>query len=284
MNDDVKIETVMLGTGALALFGAAVIDAPYFFYVLLRVFICLISAFLASKCYGGHRHPLAWALAAVALLFNPLVPVKMARSDWQVINVLTAILFIAFLVYLNWKRLLPRANVSYSISRIRNAAEKGDAEAQNKLGLLLDGGAFGKQDYAQAAVWYRRGADQGSAKAQFNLASLYYNGQGVPKDHVMAATWYHRAAEQGDPDSQVRLGGLYRDGKGVTKDIAQTLYWYRRAADGGHAPAQNLLAVLYANGQEVQQDYEQAAQWYRKAADQNFAYSQAGLAALYQFG
>ena len=36
------------------------------------------------------------------------------------------------------------------------------------------------QDYAQAAVWYRKAAEQGDAGAQFNLGTMCYSGRGVP--------------------------------------------------------------------------------------------------------
>src|SRR5450756_1455437 len=86
------------------------------------------------------------------------------------------------------------------------AAERGDAESQNDLGVLYemaqgypygpkywaqvllrtssakskDVGAFSRlllspravRDYAEAAAWYRKAAEQGLGVAQFNLASL----------------------------------------------------------------------------------------------------------------
>jgi hypothetical protein len=33
------------------------------------------------------------------LLFNPIIPVHMSRSDWQVVNVITAASFIAWGTY-----------------------------------------------------------------------------------------------------------------------------------------------------------------------------------------
>jgi ABC-type glycerol-3-phosphate transport system permease component len=77
-------------------------------YVLLRVFICVSSAYIASRLHSQHRVPLTWLFGAIALLYNPILPVKMARSDWEVINVFTAIIFIGFSVYLNWNTLLRR--------------------------------------------------------------------------------------------------------------------------------------------------------------------------------
>jgi len=104
----VKNETIHSAVCAVVLLIAAFTRWPYFVYVLLRVFICGSSAYIASKQYSRHRVPLTWLFGAIAVLFNPVVPVKMGRPDWQVVNALTAFIFIAFSVYLNWDRLSRR--------------------------------------------------------------------------------------------------------------------------------------------------------------------------------
>jgi hypothetical protein len=52
---------------------------------------------------------------------------------------------------------------------------------------LYDQGHGVPQDYAQAAIWYRKAAEQGLALAQSNLGVLYEEGRGVPKDYAQAA-------------------------------------------------------------------------------------------------
>jgi ribosome-associated protein len=84
---------------------AAFTEWPYFVYVLVRVVICCSSAYISSRLYSRHRVPLTWVPGAIAVLYNPILPVKMARSDWQAVNLLTAILFIAYTAYLNWESL-----------------------------------------------------------------------------------------------------------------------------------------------------------------------------------
>ena len=87
---------------AAALLIAAFSQWPYFIYVLLRLFICCSSAYIAAKSYSRHRVPLTWLFGAVAVLFNPVLPVRMARSDWAATNAVTALFFIAFSAYLIW--------------------------------------------------------------------------------------------------------------------------------------------------------------------------------------
>ncbi|WP_277600823.1 tetratricopeptide repeat protein [Eikenella corrodens] len=53
-------------------------------------------------------------------------------------------------------------------------AEQGNADAQYNLGVMYDNGQGVRQDYAEAARWYRKAAEQGYAKAQYNLGSMYY--------------------------------------------------------------------------------------------------------------
>jgi hypothetical protein len=77
------------------------------------------------------------------------------------------------------------------------AADRGDAKAQNNLGLMYDKGKGVPQDYAEAAWRYRLAADQGNADAQNNLGRMYAKGQGVPQDYVQAHMWFNLAATTG---------------------------------------------------------------------------------------
>ena len=54
-----------------------------------------------------------------------------------------------------------------------------------------------KMDYTEAAKWYRKAAEQGDADAQNNLGLCYERGQGVPEDYEEAVKWYRKAAAQG---------------------------------------------------------------------------------------
>jgi hypothetical protein len=92
--------------------------------------------------------------------------------------------------------------------RVRQAAEQGDAEAQHRLGMLYAKGIGVRQDYAEAARWYRKAADQGHTQAQYELGRLYAQGLGVPRNYTDAAKWCRLAAEQGHAPAQHFLGHL----------------------------------------------------------------------------
>jgi hypothetical protein len=128
------------------------------------------------------------------------------------------------------------------------------------------------------------GAKAGDAAAQYNLGYDYYLGQGVPQDYALAAVWWRKAAEQGNSSAQGNLGLLYFEGQGVQQDYIQAGAWYRKAAEQGNAEAQSNLASLYVSGKGVSQDSQRAAQWSLKSAKQNNAVAQCTLGTLYYFG
>ena len=97
----------------------------------------------------------------------------------------------------------------------RSLAERGNAKAQNNLGLMHYKGDGVLQDYNEAAKWYRLAAEQGNAKAQCVLGVMYYKGDGVPQDYKEAVKWLRLAAEQGNAKAQYNLGRMYYTGEGV---------------------------------------------------------------------
>lgn len=77
------------------------------------------------------------------------------------------------------------------------AAEKGDAFAQNELGWMYAEGKVVPKNEAAAIQWFRKAADQGFSEAQFSLGEICFLGFGVEKDYKTAREWYKLAASQG---------------------------------------------------------------------------------------
>jgi TPR repeat protein len=128
--------------------------------------------------------------------------------------------------------LQPSANVQREeqLQRLLQAANRGDADAQNALGVAYDDGDGVAQDSARALEWYRKAAEQGHAAAQNNLAFMYEVGRGVSLDYDEALRWYRRSAEQGWPAAQVSLGLMYAGAAGVERDFTEALTWFEIAA------------------------------------------------------
>jgi TPR repeat protein len=104
-------------------------------------------------------------------------------------------------------------------------AEKGDIEAQNKIGMIYQSGLGIKQDLAESLKWYRMAADQGDINGLFMVGWAYDGGFGVAQDRAEAAKWYLKAANAGDWASQQALMQAYLSGGGVQKDYAEAYYW-----------------------------------------------------------
>jgi hypothetical protein len=70
----------------------ALLPLPYGYYVLLRLVVCGVAAFLAWKHFDatGRFGPWPLILAMVAVLFNPVIPVYLNRVIWAPIDLLSA--------------------------------------------------------------------------------------------------------------------------------------------------------------------------------------------------
>ncbi len=58
-----------------------------------------------------------------------------------------------------------------------------------------------KQDYVQAAEWYRKSAEQGNAIGQCRLGLCYYLGRGLKQDYVQAVEWLKKSAKKGNAEA-----------------------------------------------------------------------------------
>ena len=149
-----------------------------------------------------------------------------------------------------------------NFAEIKARAEKGDIEAQKKMGLMYmteDGVA---QDLDQAAKWYRMAAEKGDASAQMVLSSFYENGHGVLKDQATALMWLMKAVNQGYAPAQFSVGSNYYFGVGVPKNLAQAAIWWGKAADQGDFRAWKFLAAMLAKGEGVKKDVVRAYMYY----------------------
>jgi TPR repeat protein len=151
-------------------------------------------------------------------------------------------------------------------------------------GLKEGYAALSKKDYVTAANEYRPLAERGDPEAEYRIGRMYEFGNGYPQDKAQGIAWIRKAAAQGHADAEQELGVIYATGDGVKRDDMQAVAWFRKAADHGDATAQYNLGLLYAKGQGVAKDYAQAADWWRKSAVQGNADAQFKLAVVYHTG
>jgi GAF domain/PilZ domain/Sel1 repeat len=89
-----------------------------------------------------------------------------------------------------------------SFEQLRQMAEKGDAAAENALGLRYATGEGVKPDAEEAVRWFTKAAEQGSVSAQSKLGAIYLSGRGVRQDPSRAYFWMVLARANGDDASK----------------------------------------------------------------------------------
>lgn len=105
--------------------------------------------------------------------------------------------------------------------------------------------AYENQNYAAALAPMREAAERGNADAQYHLGEMYFSGDGVARDEEAAARWYRRAAEQDHTKAQFFMGTLHRYGWGVQQDCWEAQRWWQRAADLGDPDGRERVADPY---------------------------------------
>jgi localization factor PodJL len=131
-------------------------------------------------------------------------------------------------------------NLPEAVKFLSQAAEKGQAVAQYRLGTLYERGQGVAADPAKAAHWYEMAANQGNRKAMHNLAVAY----ATRKDMTNAARWFAKAAALGLSDSQFNLAVLYERGDGVPQSLTDAYKWYSIAAAAGDSESKQRMSVL----------------------------------------
>lgn len=125
----------------------------------------------------------------------------------------------------------------------RMAADKGDAEARYRAGLILWGRKT-PADEVTAAEWFRAAAEAGYARAYLLVARLFANGRGLPCDQVLATEWLARAADKDIAPARYELATRFLGGIGVPKLPEEAKKQLRSAAAKGHRESDVLLRRL----------------------------------------
>ena len=168
-----------------------------------------------------------------------------------------------------------------SIALMIDKANKGDAKAQNTVGVwYYTGKDTLRQDYKKALQYWALSAKQDNVDAIGNMAMCYQLGRGTEKDSATAAGLYKAALIKGSQTiipqhetivkntgslfSSLLLKECYKDGIGTKKDIQKYVYYMEQAANKQDATSQYELALYYLNNQQA----DKAVTWFKKAAKQ----------------
>lgn len=98
-NDDLRkvVHFLQVANSVLLLVAIFGEKLPYGFFILLRVATCAINAFSAATSSTKWER---WIFAVIAIVYNPLIPMRMPRETWEVANGLTIVFFVvSFIAY-----------------------------------------------------------------------------------------------------------------------------------------------------------------------------------------
>jgi hypothetical protein len=131
--------------------------------------------------------------------------------------------------------------------QLKKAAEAGDPESQNKMGVLYGQGIGLPKDKVKAYQWYMKAAAAKFPPAMWNLAFMYVRGEGgVKEDMTVAFGLFREAAELGYVKAQYDTGFMYLQGLGIAQNTEEGMKWLNKAAEQGDHDAKKLLEDLKA--------------------------------------
>ena len=153
------------------------------------------------------------------------------------------------------------------IQFLRKAADKGNALAQDAMGMAYWSGIGVQGDRRTAFEWYQKAASKHYPDALLHLARCYRNGDGIEQNYAMAARYWREAAEAGIAVAQHKLACCYQNGEGTEQSLSNAAHWFQKAAEQNYVNSQYELGMAYGVGKGVNQDYEKARFWLQKALE-----------------
>ena len=118
-----------------------------------------------------------------------------------------------------------RGNLIVAMALWRKAAGQGNAQAQARLGDILDKA----EEDTEAVAWYRKASEQGNADGDYGLGQMYAKGEGVKRDLEQARAYVQRAADKGHVNAVMQMRESHRlGGLGLPVDPEQSAAWDKK--------------------------------------------------------
>ena len=77
---------------------------PYGYYILMRVAVCAILAYLVLLVYRKDENKWVWILGVTAFVYNPIVPLHLGRVLWSIVNIISIAIIIKFTYFIKLRR------------------------------------------------------------------------------------------------------------------------------------------------------------------------------------
>lgn len=82
----------------------ALTDNPYGYYQFLRWIILITASYSAYLSYEKRKNGWTWIFAIIAILFNPIIPFYLSKDVWQIIDLISGVLFLGSLVEIRHRK------------------------------------------------------------------------------------------------------------------------------------------------------------------------------------
>ena len=146
------------------------------------------------------------------------------------------------------------------------AVELGDTTAMVELGhIYRNGSKTIQQDFYKAAKYFKQAAEAGDGNGMNGLGMLYDLGQGVAEDKELAFKWYLKAAEAGSDLGMANAGNCYMLGRGTSKDSSKAENLLKKSAENGNYLGMMKYGIYFFQSES----YEKALKWFQNAYDKS---------------
>lgn len=126
----------------------------------------------------------------------------------------------------------------------RRAADQGLTRACSAYGIILMRGDYQiTADPAKAAPYLIKAADDGDLEAMNALGLMYQSGNGVPRDLATAETFLRRAAHAGHVKARANLGEFLDPNSRDYKHRIEAIAWLILAEEAQDPVAKKVLAI-----------------------------------------
>lgn len=166
-------------------------------------------------------------------------------------------------------KLINKGRKNKAAKYIITAANSDQLSALPIAAAFYEEGEFVRQNYTQAAIYWKKAADSGNPEAMLKCGQILEKGIGVKQSHQKALTYYRKAAENNNIDALMELSALLmNDAKIIGQQnnvqnsfVQEALALYEKAGNLGN------LDGYFEYGQIMENhDMKRAILYYEKAS------------------
>ena len=122
-----------------------------------------------------------------------------------------------------------KSDIKTAVELYKKAAQNGDDDAMVELGNYY----IDEERYDDACIWFSRAAEKGNSNAQNKMGEIMFQGLGHDVDLDLAFLWFEKAAKDDCAEAIYNLAQCYTYGYGVRKDLNKAKELYEKSAQCG---------------------------------------------------